>query len=298
VVGTEIEGERIMGKQKAGKKIGIAWTDETINPLTGCKAISPGCLNCWAADMSQGLLAKGQEWHEGLAIVGQRGHGEWTGKVDWQPEELLRFARGTPRRIFLNSISDTFYERVKRDWQDEMFVAMRNNPANEYQVLTKRAAGMLKYVRDAGIAPMSNVLMGFSAEDQRWFDERWKYAKQVVDLGWRVWVSVEPQVAPIKLGEALKDLSWVVIGGDNTKPHVHAREFDIAWAESLISECKAAGVPVFMKQVGVRPYWTIRGNVYPFTATREGKYMSEWPSAIQIQQFPTVLVPDKVSEAA
>ena len=276
-----------MGKQKTDVKLGITWTDETVSPLTGCKAISPGCLNCWAADMSPGLLAKGQGWHEGLSIINQRGHGEWTGKVDWQPEELLRFGRGKARRIFINSVSDTFYDRVKREWQDEIFRAMAANPQHEYQVLTKRAAGMLQYVREAEVKPMRNILMGFSAEDQRWFDERWKYAKQVVERGWRVWVSIEPQVAPITLGDAVHGLSWVVIGGDNTKPHSHAREFDIAWAIDLIAECKSASVPVFMKQVGVRPYWTIDGAAYAYgKSSGEGKHMIEWPEEIRIQEFP------------
>ena len=286
-----------MGKQKAGGKLGITWTDETVNPLVGCKAVSDGCLNCWAADMSPGLLAKGQERHSGLAVLNNRGHGEWTGKISWNPKELDKFKVGKARRIFLNSISDTFYDRVKREWQDQMFNAMRDNPQHEYQVLTKRPAGMLKYVRDAGVTPMSNVLMGFSAENQRWFNERWRYAEQVVDLGWRVWVSIEPQVAHITLGEAVKGLSWVVIGGDNTKPHSHAREFDIAWAESLIAECKAAAVPVFMKQVGVSPYRTVAGKAYSFKATAEGKVMREWPQVIQVQQFPAK-APDTRADAA
>lgn len=290
-----------MGQQRTGKKLGITWTDETVNPLVGCMPVDGGleggCRNCWASDMSPGLLAKGQVRHDGLTIINQRGHGQWTGKVSWNPAELEKFKVGKARRIFLNSISDTFYDRVQRDWQDVMFKAMRDTPQHEYQVLTKRPAGMLKYVRDAGVQAMSNVLMGFSAENQRWFDERWKYARQVADLGWRVWVSIEPQTAPIVLGEAVKGLSWVVIGGDNTKPHSHAREFDIAWAESLIAECKAAGVPVFMKQVGVRPYRTVAGKVYSFKATAEGKHMHEWPKAIQIQQFPPK-VPDIPKDAA
>ena len=276
-----------MGNQRTANKLGITWTDDTVNPLTGCTWASAGCDNCWAADMSPGLLAKGQTRHEGLTILNQRGHYEWTGKISWEPKELLKLTKGKPRRIFMNSVSDTFHPKVERIWQDEIFRAMLDNPQHEYQLLTKRPKLMLRYLSECGIEPQSNMLMGFSAEDQPNFDIRMREAKQIADMGWRVWVSVEPQIAPVALGDAVHDLAWVVIGGDNTKPHSHAREFDTAWAVSLIDECTAANVPVFMKQVGVRPYWTIEGVAYAYTkSTGEGKYMVEWPEEIRIQEFP------------
>jgi protein gp37 len=57
-------------------------------------------------------------------------------------------------------------------------------------------------------------------------------------------------------------LSWVVIGGESTAKHEDSREFDLAWAESLINECQTAKVPVFFKQTGVAPRYTMDGKIY------------------------------------
>jgi len=273
-----------MGQQKTLNKLGITWTDETVNPLSGCSRVSPGCLNCWASDTSYGLKIKGQVRHEGLTVLDSRGHHKWTGKLDWKPSELNKLSSLSGKRIFINSMSDTFHEAAEIEWIDAIFKAMQDNPQNTYQVLTKRAGAMLEYLKDR--EPMAHVWLGFSAENQEWFDHRWADVRQLAEAGWITWASIEPQVGAITLGDATDLLSWVVIGGDNTLPHKDAREFDIAWAVSLIDECQNANVPVFMKQVGVRPYWTIEGKAYPWKASGEGKHMIEWPEHIRIQQFP------------
>ena len=54
----------------------IEWTDETWNPVGGCKAVSPGCANCYAARMAKRLAAMGQERYKGLVDE----HGRWTGE--------------------------------------------------------------------------------------------------------------------------------------------------------------------------------------------------------------------------
>lgn len=42
-------------------KSGIAWTDATWNPVAGCKPVSAGCLNCYAATMARRLEAMGHK---------------------------------------------------------------------------------------------------------------------------------------------------------------------------------------------------------------------------------------------
>jgi protein gp37 len=34
-------------------KTGIAWTDATWNPVTGCTKVSPGCAHCYAEALSK-----------------------------------------------------------------------------------------------------------------------------------------------------------------------------------------------------------------------------------------------------
>ena len=40
-------------------------------------------------------------------------------------------------------------------------------------------------------------------------------------------------------------LDWVVVGGESGPHH---RPMNIAWLESMVDQCRAAGVPVFVKQ--------------------------------------------------
>ena len=42
-----------------GTRTGIEWTDTTWNPTTGCRKVSPGCDNCYAATLAKRLKAMG-----------------------------------------------------------------------------------------------------------------------------------------------------------------------------------------------------------------------------------------------
>lgn len=45
-------------------------------------------------------------------------------------------------------------------------------------------------------------------------------------------------------------INWLIIGGESGPK---ARPFDLAWARSIIAQADAAGVPVFLKQLGASP---------------------------------------------
>lgn len=46
-------------------------------------------------------------------------------------------------------------------------------------------------------------------------------------------------------------IDWVIVGGESGSG---ARPFNIEWARSITGQCNAAGVPVFVKQMGVRQF--------------------------------------------
>lgn len=48
-------------------------------------------------------------------------------------------------------------------------------------------------------------------------------------------------------------IDWLIVGGESSQGSHKARPFNIAWARSTIQQCRAAGVPVFMKQIGSQP---------------------------------------------
>lgn len=108
-------------------------------------------------------------------------------------------------------------------------------------------------------------------------------------------------------GFDLGGIDWVIIGGESGP---NARPFDIQWARDIIRQCKAAGVPVFVKQVGARPcegdlrqrdrhdYITVRGRkVGGETAWMEsGRWLNltdpkggdidEWPEDLRVREMP------------
>ena len=107
-----------------------------------------------------------------------------------------------------------------------------------------------------------NVWLGVSVEDQRRADER---IPMLLRTPARVrFLSCEPLLGPIDLNGYLADhewlhgvpggINWVIVGGESGPG---ARPMDLEWARNIVQQCKAAGVPVFVKQLG--SYWA-RGN--------------------------------------
>lgn len=86
------------------------------------------------------------------------------------------------------------------------------------------------------------------------------------------------------------DLHWVIVGGESGH---EARAFDLAWARSIVEQCKAAGVACFVKQMGARPEEPdSEQRLGPSTrrmlilADAKGGTMEEWPEDLRVREFP------------
>lgn len=124
-------------------KTSIEWTDATWNPLRGCSRVSEGCRNCYAEGVAKRFSGLGLPY-EGLIAKG----GQWNGQIKLVPELLdqpWRWTRG--RRIFVNSMSDLFHEHVPFEYVAAIFWLMSVTDRHTYQILTKRPARMLEFVR-------------------------------------------------------------------------------------------------------------------------------------------------------
>lgn len=69
-------------------------------------------------------------------------------------------------------------------------------------------------------------------------------------------------------GPGYRLLNWVIVGGESGKG---ARPCDVQWIRDLIQQCQAAGVPVFVKQLGAVP---VTGNAN----------LLEWPEGVRLYQ--------------
>lgn len=97
--------------------------------------------------------------------------------------------------------------------------------------------------------------------------------------GWDLGVS-----GPI--GEKPWRLDWLVVGGESGP---RARPFDVAWARTTIAQCRAAGVPCFVKQLGAR--WAKARNVGrngQKKYNRKGGNPAVWPADLRVREYPNL----------
>jgi len=264
-------------------KTSIEWTDASWNPIVGCTEISPGCANCYAARLAATRLRNTPQYKNLATMTLDKGDVElkdrkprWTGEVrnvfGIDPkvlEEPLHWRK--PRRIFVCDMGDLFHESVDAVDIAKIFLVMRDCPQHTFQVLTKRADRMLRFMRSDFVGepigpsqeikfPLPNVWLGVSVENQHFANER--IPLLLATPAAVRWISAEPLLGPIEcsfIGRGLtevvmhrKDTSdpkidWVVAGGESGPS---ARPMYLQWARSLRDQCLTAGVPFFFKQWG------------------------------------------------
>ncbi|MGH7131002.1 MAG: DUF5131 family protein [Phycisphaerales bacterium] len=184
--------------------------------------------------------------------------------------------------------------------------------------------------------PLPNVWLGASVEDQPRADERIPHLLKCPAAV--LFLSVEPLLGKVDLTPFLRALAgvklcrhcgyrtnrderwcpnsdianvplvpdsgidWVIVGGESGG---QARGCDMVWVRSIVKQCKAAGVPCFVKQLGAKPYakckdctcvdTEVRYNRLPFSLgcdsalrlnDRKGGDMAEWPADLWVREWP------------
>ena len=156
-------------------KTKIEWATHVWNPVRGCTRVSEGCRNCYAERMAaRGLPGMcSPTTSEKFAVYGNSGP-RWTGKVELIESQLeIPLHWRQRRRIFVNSMSDTFHEKLPFDAIDRIFRVMLEAPQHTFMVLTKRAERMLEYFTWHSVggvafhyAPPDWIWLGVSVEDR------------------------------------------------------------------------------------------------------------------------------------
>jgi protein gp37 len=215
-----------------GDNSAIEWTDATWNPVTGCTKVSPGCKHCYAERLAHRLQAmRNPRYKNGFALTLQRD--QLTLPLRWR----------TPKRIFVNSMSDLFHESVPVDYIREVFETMTTADWHMFQVLTKRADRLAALAAD--LPWPANVWQGVSVESARYTPRI--ASLRAVPAAIR-FLSVEPLLGPIR-SLPLDGIDWVIVGGESGPGH---RPVDPTWICQIRDQCIEAGVPFFFKQWGGR----------------------------------------------
>lgn len=287
----------------------IEWATHSWSPWRGCTKVSPGCAHCYAEALSRRNPALLGEWGKGAPRVLAK---NWTSPIGWDrgfsKADYFTRLQGQERparpRVF-PSLCDWLDPEAPVLWLGRFLHLIASTPNLDWLLLTKRPELFVRRMSDvadesapwavygrrwmAGNAP-SNVWFGVSVEDQPRADERIPILLSIPAA--IRWLSVEPLLGPVRLAYptfngtdsfgSLEGLHWVVVGGESGPG---ARDCDVAWISSIIWECRANAVPVFVKQLGSRPIME-PGPISLETEHPKGGDPSEWPSSLHVRQYP------------
>jgi len=276
------------------------WWDRALSLVSGCTPVSPGCDHCWAA--AEAHMRAGQK-NEKIRdrYAGLTEGGKWNGKVRLMEKNLelpLRVKKPQVWAVW----NDLFHPDVPDEFIKEFLFRVWYYNQHTFLVLTKRPeriagkgrcsnCGYLapieddaecptcgtteEYMREQGFGNHKrdlpkNLWIGTTVENQEQADKRIPILLQIPAAV--RFVSVEPMLGPVNLGQWLLTPGWVptynnpdncnfdepaeptneyiqwVICGGESGPGVRPMHPD--WARSLRDQCQAAGVPYFFKQWG------------------------------------------------
>jgi protein gp37 len=313
------------------EKTKIEWCDHTWNPWRGCAKVSPGCQNCYAEGWGKRFGVEwgpGKPRKLGSAAY-RRQPLRWQDFQYWRPNcntgvrdpealgnpflcpncdphEVLTQRRP---RVFCGSLMDDWLDpEVPVEWLADLIDTIRQTPNLDWLLLTKRPEKWRLRIEQAmewwagkdgatyscmadwfqGKAP-ANVWLGVSAEDQTRWGER---VPVLLSIPAAVrFVSVEPMLGPIEMwGYWGQRPDWIILGGESGPK---ARPCNVEWIRRGVSQCREAGVPVFVKQLGARPYNGGSSDMYDECVgtaihyqNRKGGDPAEWPGDLRVREFP------------
>ncbi len=213
----------------------IAWTDHTFNPWIGCARVSPGCAMCYAETLDKRYGGTAWGAHGTRRVTGAD---TWRKPLKWNRDALRT---GTSPRVFCASMGDVFEDHpALTEPRARLWTLIEQTPALTWQLLTKRPENIATMAPWGDTWP-THVWAGTSVEDQRRADERTPHLAKVPAAV--RFLSCEPLLAPVDLD--LTGVSWAIIGGESGPGH---RPMDLNWLASIVGQCRAAGVAVFVKQ--------------------------------------------------
>lgn len=303
---------------------GIEWTEDTWNPTTGCTKLSAGCANCYIERTPPFRIAGRKFVHGDIPL--QFHADRLDAPLHWKKPR--RVFVNSMSDLFHEDVPDEFIDRVfavmalcpqhtfqvltkraerMRDYMVALDRAIRL-PTNPFPRWRSEAEEILSVRGDTttivtAIWPLPNAWLGVSVENQHFADERIPLLLEMPAVV--RFVSCEPLLGPVDLQEFVPGyswlrsehpmdapLDWVIVGGESGP---QARPCDVAWVRSIVAQCKAAGVPVFVKQLGAAPFYR---TGEPFNGpqqlhsdgerlrNRKGGDPAEWPVDLRVREFP------------
>ena len=292
------------------EKTGIAWTRSTFNPWIGCTKIGPGCDHCYAETLDARHKWGGVvHWGAGVPRYRTSEHA-WKQPLAWEKKAA---AGDKPWRVFCASLADVFDNEVSPQWRVDLWALIDATPNLEWLIVTKRVGIVASWMALWGWPANARLMITVCNQEEADRD-----IPKLLALPCKNGISYEPALGPvdwtrISFGKvpmqgaaefreteftinALKGahslnwpgLGWVIVGGESTQGAGKARPFDLTWARSTVAQCKTAGVPVFVKQLGSDAYESQPGFHSESVALKDraGADHAEWPEDLRVQESP------------
>lgn len=294
-----------------GETTGISWTDHTHNWWRGCAHATdaqgnphPGCDHCYAESMAKRNPSLLGRWGaDGVRVLGAPAYLQ-------QPLKWNAAAgdAGERQRVFALSLGDVFEHwqgpvndhlgnslpKTLDDLRGDLFAVIDRTRMLDWLLLTKRPGNVLRMwprrqdvryipeagsMNDHGLHHRENVWLLTSVSNQTTADDLAPQLLECVDLCPVLGLSAEPLLGPINLARWL-NVDWVIIGVESnghkvgrlsTDPTVNESDW-LDWAREIVSQCRAAGVAVWVKQI------PLNGRLV--------KDIAQFPPDLRFQEFP------------
>lgn len=308
----------------------IEWASATWNPWEGCTKVSPGCANCYAAARnhrfgmdnwgpgkprrrtSAANWKKPRAWNKANRPEATNHRPRiFPSLCDWLDAEVpvelladfLKLIRDTPNLDWL------LLTKRPENWASRIEGVLRwIEGQHDWGTLGQhRSEALRDWLADWFVlrkAP-ANIWLGTSVEDQTRADER---IPELLRIPASVrFLSVEPMLGAVDLKTSLGErelmsfsafnssghvaggIGWVIVGGESGPG---ARPCHVDWIRGIVGQCRAAGVPCFVKQLGAVVNGALAGDhgtgwmPVKFKHPKGGD-PTEWPEDLRsMREFP------------
>lgn len=248
----------------------IQWTDHTFNPWIGCTKVSPGCDHCYAEHLMDGWLGR-VKWGPGQPRK-RTSAANWLILTKRVGNAIgMAPAEGLPANGWLGA-TVVNQEEAERDIPKLLATPAAVRFLSIEPVLGDIDLRQLRGFHNGATPQTHDCLTGHSS------DTPWGYVRN-------------KRPDPYGRGK----IDWVIVGGESGP---QARSTNIEWIRSIVQQCQAAQVPVFVKQLGARAVTTHMFDLpttwapdmsEPVTLAlhdSKGGDPDEWPEDLRVRELP------------
>lgn len=147
----------------------------------------------------------------------------------------------SPRKVFVNSMSDLFHEDLTDDIILRIFSTMNKASWHTFQILTKRSERLQSLSNN--ITWTENIWMGVIIESQHYLYR----ADHLKNTNAKIkFISAEPLLSGLD-GLNLTGIDWIIVGGESG---YYSRPMKESWVINLRNKAQDTNIPFFFKQWG------------------------------------------------